>query len=133
MLNARYDSVCSWIKEHKKSITDFDFKPGSLVLVRNSRVELELNRKTKVRYFGPLVIIRRTPKGAYVLFELDGSVSKNLFAAFWLLSYYPRSRASVPIYKIVAPAETKVDRDVEETLTDDDNLSDAEDRPDAGT
>ncbi|KIJ11569.1 hypothetical protein PAXINDRAFT_26204, partial [Paxillus involutus ATCC 200175] len=66
------------------------FSPGSLVLVRNSRVKKELNRKTKPQYTGPMVVLRRTTGGSYLLAKLDGSVSKLRFAAFRLLPYHPR-------------------------------------------
>jgi len=133
VLEARYDSVRAWIKEHEKTIIDFDFAPGSLVLVRNSKIELELNRKHKPRYFGPMVVVRRTRKGAYVLCELDGSVAKTPYAAFRLLPYVPRSRASLPIFEIVEKDMDDENLDVEELPAHDDTESDAENRPEAGT
>lgn len=119
VLEARYESVRAWIKEHERAIVDYNFTPGSLVLVRNSRVELELNRKSKPRYFGPMVVVQRTAKGAYILCELDGSVSKLPYAAFRLLPYIPRSRASLPIFKIVDPIESVgIEDDTESVVND---------------
>jgi hypothetical protein len=43
---------------------------------------MELNRKSKPRYLGPMIVIRRTEKGAYVLAEMDGAVTKTSYAAF---------------------------------------------------
>ncbi|KAJ8594377.1 hypothetical protein M405DRAFT_696270, partial [Rhizopogon salebrosus TDB-379] len=57
VLKARYKSIKHFEANHK--ITNFDFAPGSLILVRNSRIEAELNRKTKPRYLGPMVVLRR--------------------------------------------------------------------------
>lgn len=70
-----------WRKEHQ---------PGDLVLVRNSRIEKELDRKTKARYLGPYEVVRRTAGGSYVLKELDGSYSKRGIAAFRLIPYISR-------------------------------------------
>ncbi|KAA1478256.1 hypothetical protein DENSPDRAFT_745991, partial [Dentipellis sp. KUC8613] len=63
------------------------FKPGDFVLVRNSQVERELNRKTKPRYLGPYQVVRRTRNGAYILKELDGTISRSTIAAFRLKPY----------------------------------------------
>ena len=69
-------------KRHTSRIIDFDFKPGALVLVRNSRIEESLNRKTKPRYTGPVVVIRKTPGTSYVIAELDGAQSQLRVAGF---------------------------------------------------
>jgi len=66
------------------------YGPGDLVLVRNSRVEKELDRKTKPRYLGPYEVQRQTKGGSYVLKELDGTPSRRAVAAFRLLPYYMR-------------------------------------------
>jgi hypothetical protein len=71
------------------------------VLVRNASADLELARKTKLRYFGPMVVVRRTRNGAYRLAELDGAVSKLRYAAFRLIPYFSRSRSSIPVTRII--------------------------------
>jgi len=65
-------------------------RPGDLVLVHNTRIEKELNRKTKPRYLGPFVVERRTRGGLYVLSEMDGTISRRGIAAFRLLPYIAR-------------------------------------------
>ena len=74
------------------------FNPGDLVLVRNTAVEKELNRKTKARYFGPYEVVRRTQGGSYVVKELSGELSRSGIAAFRLLKYHPATDdlASLP-------------------------------------
>jgi hypothetical protein len=62
-----------------------------MVIVRNTAIEKELNRKMKPRYLGPYVIDRRTQGGSYVLRELDGTILKRGTAAFRLLPYISRS------------------------------------------
>ena len=82
-------------------------------MVRNSRINLELNRKTKARYIGPYVVIRKTKNGNYILAELDGTVSKMHYAAFRVVPYLARERVTVPLH---IPEE---EIDEEEHLTED--------------
>ena len=96
LIAARWSSVRQFEKAMHKKIIDYDFKPGSLVLVRNSTVEKSLDRKTKPRYFGPMIVVRRTKGGSYILGELDGTLSKLRFAAFRLLPYHPRTQLDIP-------------------------------------
>jgi hypothetical protein len=97
VLKARWDAVRQLEKDLGNKVKDFNFKPGTLVLVRNSSLDKGLQNKTKPRYFGPMVVIRRTKGGSYILGELDGSLSKLRFAAFRLLPYLPRNLRSVPV------------------------------------
>ena len=99
VLKSRWEAVRQLEKTKKNTIVDFDFKPGSLVIVRNTKFDKTLSDKTKPRYFGPMVVIRRTKGGSYVLGELDGSLSKLRFAAFRLLPYNPRDLKAVPVTK----------------------------------
>ncbi|RXW16706.1 hypothetical protein EST38_g9147 [Candolleomyces aberdarensis] len=81
----------------KSTIQNFDFQPGTLVLVRNSRLDSSIGYKTKPRYLGPMAVLRRTSGGSYVLAELDGSVSKLRFAAYRLVPYLARNIRRVPV------------------------------------
>ena len=65
--------------------------------MRNSRVEKELDRKTKPRYLGPFEVLRRTQGGSYILKEMDGTVSRRGVAAFRLLPYHARKGIPLPI------------------------------------
>lgn len=97
---SRFKSIQQFEKDYAHRIFDYDFKPGDLVLVRNTRVEQELDRKTKPRYLGPMSIVRRTKGGAYVVAELDGSVLKTKIAAFRVVPYFARYRASIQVSKM---------------------------------
>src|SRR5271156_6475535 len=44
---ARIQAAVRFEKEHAHTIKDFNFKPGDLVLVRNTAIEKSLNRKMR--------------------------------------------------------------------------------------
>ena len=68
------------------------FQPGDLVLVRNTAIEKEMNRKHKPRYLGPYEVVRQTQNSSYVVKELNGDISRESIAAFRLLAYDPTGR-----------------------------------------
>ena len=54
---ARIKAVICFEQEHAATIVKYDFKLGDLVLIRNTVIEKSLNRKMRVRYLGPLIVI----------------------------------------------------------------------------
>jgi hypothetical protein len=97
----RIKSIRQWEKDNADKIIDYDFQPGRLILVRNTKIENELSRKTKPRYFGPMIVVKRTKGGSYILAELDGAVGIEPYAAFRLIPYYSRSEVLVPVTKML--------------------------------
>jgi len=81
--------------QYENTLLAYDFKPSDLVLVHNSSTESDLGCKTKPRYIGPLVVLRRTRNGVYRLAELDSTVStsvkKNLSYSY-LFPSYPQNK-----------------------------------------
>jgi hypothetical protein len=72
-------------------------------------VENNLSRKSKPHYLGPMIVVRRTCNGAYLLAELTGAVAKLPYAAFHLIPYYPRSCTSIDVTAVVDPADVAVE------------------------
>jgi hypothetical protein len=113
-------------EKHRHVIKDWDFKPGTLVQVRNSTIEKNLDRKMYPRYLGPMVVIRRTRGGSYIIAEMDGSVLKEKVAAFRVLPHISR-------YEPVELPENITDlidmtREQLEAMADDDGPSDTKGR-----
>ncbi|KZT32858.1 hypothetical protein SISSUDRAFT_973996, partial [Sistotremastrum suecicum HHB10207 ss-3] len=88
ILKSRKQSAEQFAKQFHNTIIDYDFKPGRLVLVRNSQADTDLGNQTKPRYLGPYIVIAQHDGGTYTLAELDGTVSKLRFAAKRVIPYY---------------------------------------------
>jgi hypothetical protein len=101
---ARFESRERFMEKYEHTIRDYDFEVGTLVLVRNTAIEKSLNKKTKQRYLGPMVVVKKYPGGAYCLAELDGSVSIFRCAAFRVIPYHPRTNIRYNITDLVARA-----------------------------
>jgi transposase InsO family protein len=93
---ARFKSKAQFEHKFRLRMHRTSFHKGDLVLVRNTRIEKELNRKTKPRYLGPFVIERQTKGGSYVLREMNGVLSKRGVAAFRLVPYISRDLSLLP-------------------------------------
>lgn len=79
-------------KRYARRLQRDDYPEGSLVLVRNSRLEMTITKfKTDPRYLGPFEVVHKTSKGNYVLKDLDGTLHAEPYAAFRLISYTSRN------------------------------------------
>src|SRR5262249_24086714 len=78
-------------KRYKQKLLKTEYKEGTLVLVRNSRLEASVTKfKTDPRYLGPYEVVKRTRGGTYILKELDGAHHAEHYAAFRLIPYITR-------------------------------------------
>lgn len=102
VLAARYTAIRG-SEENANRIHDYNFKPEELVLVFNKKIKPNVRRKSKPRYFGPMVVVERLRSSAYTFAEVNGAISGLKFAAFCLIPYHPRSRKQLEITESVDP------------------------------
>src|SRR5882672_1192743 len=105
VLKARKQSAAEFVKCFSSTIHYYDFQEGSLVLICNSRIEKELNCKTKPCFLSPMVVVHRMKGGVYILAELDGAVSRLCYAAFRLIPYLARFPDHVPVTSLLDDTE----------------------------
>ncbi|KZV59480.1 hypothetical protein PENSPDRAFT_595393 [Peniophora sp. CONT] len=113
--------------DHPRKIRNYDFKPGSLVIVRNTRfVDNAIRAKTRPRYLGPLVVVSRNRGGAYILCDLTGFLYHRPFAAFRVLPYFARTSIELPPLEQFLDVSTSRLREME---AEDDPADADEDQP----
>ena len=112
VIAVQYQSKAQFEKQFANLIHTFTFKPGSLVLVRNSAIETSHSRKAKLHYFGPMVVIHQTRNFSYVLTKLNGAISKLPYVGYRLVPYHPRSPAKILVTALVNPGELPNDNDL---------------------
>ena len=60
--------------------------------MRNTAIEDHLNRKLKPRWLGPLIVIRQSAGGSYLLAEMDSTMLHRKVAKFRVIPYFARER-----------------------------------------
>jgi hypothetical protein len=93
---AQLKAACWFEQQHLRTLKDFNFQRGSLVLMCNTLIEKSLNKKMHTRYIGPLLLVSCNYGSAYILSELDGTALHCPIATFCLLPYFPRKSIPLP-------------------------------------
>ncbi|KAJ3521857.1 hypothetical protein NMY22_g12139 [Coprinellus aureogranulatus] len=105
VLKSRFRSIEQFERIHKNTIEEFDFQPGDFVLVLNKKIEKDVGRKAKPRYFGPMVVVKKLEGSGYLLAEVNGAVSRLKFASFRLVPYHSRYPDRVKVTEFVDDEE----------------------------
>ena len=98
LLRSRLHSKAQFEKRYETRLSRNSYDPGDLVLIRNSAVEKELDRKTKPRYLGPYEVIGRSRNNAYALRDLNGAILRHTIAGFRILPYIDRNEISSRLF-----------------------------------
>lgn len=83
-------NAAKYMEDYVNSIPNHVFTMGELVLVRNTRIESEMNGKFKERFMGPYAVVARTTGGNYVLCDLNGVVLRDKIAKFRVIPFFAR-------------------------------------------
>jgi hypothetical protein len=104
-------AVRKYERYHEHTIVNYDFEPGRLVLVRYTKVEKSLDKKMNERYLGPMIVIRRTLGGAYLVAEMNGAMFQDKIAAFRVIPYEARHSIPIPqnIHKLIDISKETLD------------------------
>jgi hypothetical protein len=100
-----------YAEKYKHVIHDYKFEPGDLVLVRNTAVEDSLNSRNKDRWNGPMVVVRRTKGGSYIICEMNGAVLQGKVGKFRVLPFYQRRKMALnkKIEKLIDVSKERLD------------------------
>jgi len=128
--DARIKATIKFELEHSRTMKDYTFSLGDLVLMRNTAIEKALNRKMRAHYLGLLIFVSHNKGGACILAELDGSLLHRPVAAFRVIPYFARKSINIPPLDQLLDVSTARLRQLENTTEEDpeDSLDDEEDR-----
>jgi hypothetical protein len=95
MATIKEKSAKEYSEKYKHVIKDYSFGPGDVVLVRNTVEEGSLSGRNRDRWWGPLVVVRRTKGGAYIVCEFNGAVWQKKIGRFRVIPYEQRRKLAI--------------------------------------
>jgi hypothetical protein len=84
-----------YAEKYKHVIKDYMFEPGDLVLVRNTAIEDSMNRRSKERWEGPMIVVRRTKGGSYIICGMNGAVLQGKVGRFRVAPFHQRHKITL--------------------------------------
>jgi hypothetical protein len=95
MASIKEKTAEEYAEKYKHVIKDYCFKPGDVVLVRNTVDEGSLSGRNRDRWWGPLIVVRRTKGGAYIVCEFNGAVWQKKIGRFRVIPYEQRQKLEI--------------------------------------
>ena len=93
LIKARFRSKAQFERRFARRMKRATLKVGDLILIRNTRIEQEMNRKHKPRYLGPFMLREQRASGTWAISELDGTPIRTSVAGFRIWPYIARNPA----------------------------------------
>lgn len=87
---ARFASKEHFEKQFQTKLIRTEFKPGDLVLVRNTPIETSHDRKPYPRYLGPFQVVQKGKGKSYIMREMDGATLGSSIATYRIIPYITR-------------------------------------------
>jgi hypothetical protein len=84
-----------YAEKYKHAIKDYCFEPGDFVLVRNTVDEGSLSGRNRDRWWGPLIMVRMTKGGAYIVCEFNGAIWQKKIGKFRVIPYQQRQKLTI--------------------------------------
>jgi hypothetical protein len=84
-----------YAEKYKHVIKDYQFEPGDVVLVRNTVDEGSLSGRNRDRWWGPLIVVRRTKGDAYIVCEFNGVVWQKKIGKFRVIPFQQRRKLTI--------------------------------------
>jgi hypothetical protein len=95
MAAVKEKSARDYTEKYQHVIKDYDFGPGDVVLVRNTVDEGSLSGRNRDRWWGPLIVVRKTKGGAYIVCEFNGAVWQKKIGQFRVIPYEQRKKLTI--------------------------------------
>nr|GAT44250.1 predicted protein [Mycena chlorophos] len=95
VMEEKRQSVAEYARKYQHVIRDYAFGPGDVVLIRNTVDEESLSARNRERWWGPVVVVRRTQGGAYIVCEFNGAVWQKKIGQFRVIPYEQRQKLTL--------------------------------------